>query len=71
MAKRKRGRTEAELQADKSRPGRTPKKKAEKQSKRIVAYLTPDEYRRFESQAKKEGLSLASLIMRPWREKEE
>ena len=71
MAKRKRGRTDAVIRADKLRTGRPPKKKAEKQSKRIMVYLTPDEYKRFEAEAKKEGLSLASLIMRPWRKREE
>lgn len=56
------------MRADKLRTGRPPKK-AEKQSKRIMAYLTPDEYKQFE--AKEEDLSLAALIMRPWREKED
>ena len=46
-------------------------KKAEKHSRRIMVYLTPDEYKQFEAEAKKEGLSLASLIMRPWRKKED
>ena len=46
-------------------------KKAEKHSKRIMVYLTPDEYKRFEAEAKKVGLSLASLIMRPWRKRED
>ena len=59
------------MRADKLRTGRPPKKKAEKQSKRIMVYLTPDEYKRFEAEAKKEGLSLASLIMRPWRKRED
>ena len=68
MAKK---RTDAQRAADKHRTGRPPKKRAEKQSKRIMVYLTPDEYKRFEAEAKEEGLSLASLVMRPWREKED
>ncbi len=71
MAKRKRGRTDAEIRADKLRTGRPPMKKAEKHSRRIMVYLTPDEYKQFEAEAKKEGLSLASLIMRPWRNRED
>ena len=71
MTKRKRGRTEAEIQADTLRTGRPAKKKAEKQSMRVMVYLTPAEYRRFAAEAKKTGLSLAALVMRPWREKKE
>lgn len=70
MAKRNRARTKAEKRADARRTGRPPKKPAEKQSERVMVYLTPDEHARFEAQAKSEGMSLAALIMRPWREKE-
>lgn len=48
--------------------GRPPKKKAEKQSERVMVYLTLRERARLEAMAKKEGLHLAALIMRPWRE---
>ena len=67
MAKRNRARTKAEIKADAQRTGRPRKKPSEKQSKRIMVYLTPDEYQRFEVQAKAEGVSLAALIMSPWR----
>ena len=48
--------------------GRPAKPKAEKQSKPVTVYLTPAERVRLEKMAKKEGLPLAVLIMRPWRE---
>lgn len=50
--------------------GRPRKLKAEKQSKKVTVYLTPAEQARLERLAKKEGLPLAVLIMRPWREGE-
>jgi hypothetical protein len=64
-------RTSAQIEADKLRPGRPPKLPDDKQSKRITVYLTPDEYQRFEILAQQAGVSLAELVMRPWREKEE
>lgn len=48
--------------------GRPPKPVGEKQSKRITVYLTPSEYQRFQELAEKEGVSLAELVMRPWRD---
>ena len=71
MAKRKRKRTRAERAADKLRTGRPPKPVAEKQSERVMVYLTKSERIRLEKLAEEKGLSLASLIMCPWREKEE
>jgi len=68
MGKRKR--TAAEVAADKLRTGRPRKAAREKQSERITVYLTPSERRQFERMAKKEGISLAELVMRPWREEE-
>jgi hypothetical protein len=52
----------------KRKAGRPPKPKATKQGRQITVYLTDAEYRRIAAQAKQEGLSLASFIMRPWRE---
>lgn len=54
--------------AMKKRAGRPSKSKATKQGRQITVYLTEAEYKRIAAQAKQEGLSLASLIMRPWRE---
>jgi hypothetical protein len=62
-------RTEAQVAADKLRTGRPRKPPREKQSERVMVYLTKTERRRLEELAKREGLSLSSLIMRPWREK--
>ena len=36
-----------------------------------MVYLTPVERKRLGTQAAAEGISLAALVMRPWREKEE
>ena len=66
---KKKKRTAAQIEADKLRPGRPPKLPDDKQSKRITVYLTPEEHRRFEKLAKEEGVSLAELVMRPWRAK--
>lgn len=61
-------RTKKEIAADKKRSGRPRKSLAEKQSERVMVYLTKAERTRLEKLAKRENLSLASLIMRPWRE---
>ena len=67
MAKKKR--SPAQIAADKRRTGRPPMAPKEKHSEQIMVYLTPGERKRLEKLAKKEGLPLAALIMRPWREK--
>jgi hypothetical protein len=63
MAKR----TKAQIAADKLRTGRPPKRPADKQSERVMVYLTKAERKRLETLARKKGLPLASLIMSPWR----
>lgn len=65
-----RKRTPAQIAADQLRTGRPPKPKADKQGEKVMVSLTKAERARLEKLAKKEGLPLASLIMRPWREKE-
>ena len=50
--------------------GRPPKSKATKQDRQITVYLTEAEYKRVVAQAAKAGLSLAALMMRPWREEQ-
>ena len=67
MAKK---RTDAQRAADKHRTGRPPKKSAEKWSERITVYMTKAEKARLELLAEQEGVTLASLIMRPWRDGE-
>ena len=69
MGKRERERTQAEIQADRLRKGRPPKKASDKQSERVTVNLTPAEWQRLQQLAEEEGLPLAELIMRPWREK--
>jgi len=65
----KKKRTKAQRAADKLRTGRPPKPPEEKLSEPVMVYLTKAERARLEALAKKEGITLASLIMRPWREK--
>ena len=65
----KKKRTEAQIAADKLRTGRPRKSEREKQSERVMVYLTKTERMHLEELAKREGLSLSSLIMRPWRKK--
>jgi predicted HicB family RNase H-like nuclease len=50
--------------------GRPPKPKAEKQGECIMVRVTKAERAHLEAQAKKAGLSLSSLLMQPWRVKE-
>ena len=71
MAKRTRKRTQAEIQADRMRTGRPLKSPSEKQSERVMVYLTPEERKRLEQLAEEENISLAAIIMRPWREQKE
>jgi hypothetical protein len=65
----KKKRTEAQIAADKLRTGRPRKSQREKQIERVMVYLTKAERMRLEELARREGLSLSSLIVRPWREK--
>ena len=71
MAKEKRERTQAQLAADRLRPGRPPIKASLRQTERIMVRMTPALRKRLEKQAKAEGISLAELIMKPWHEKGE
>jgi len=51
----------------KARMGRPPKPRNEKQSKRIMVSLTQAERAFLGKLAKQKGVSVASLIMLPWR----
>jgi hypothetical protein len=64
MAKK---RSAAQRAADRKRPGRPPKPIEKKRSVPVMVYLTENERIRLASQAEREGVTLASLIMRPWR----
>ena len=69
MSKKIQARTKAQIAADKRRTGRPRKATADKQKEKITIYLTTAERQRLEALAEKEGIPLAVLIMRPWREK--
>jgi hypothetical protein len=64
----KKKRTEAQIAANKLQTGRPRKSSREKQNERVMVYLTKTERRRLKELAGREGLSLSSLIMHPWRE---
>jgi hypothetical protein len=61
-------RTAAQRAADKRRTGRPAKQTSERRSKVVTVYLTEDEHARLEALATEQDASLASTIMRPWRE---
>ena len=63
-----RKRSAAQRAADKRRTGRPPKQQADKWSQRVTVYMTKAERDQLEALAKKEGVTMASLIMSPWRE---
>ena len=69
MGRRKRKRSAAQIAADKLRTGRPPKQEADRLSRLITVRLTPEERERLGKLAAAEGIPLAELIMRPWREK--
>lgn len=64
MAKK---RSAAQRAADRKRTGRPPKPIENRRSVSVMVYLTENERSRLASQAEQEGVTLASLIMRPWR----
>jgi len=47
--------------------GRPPKKASEKHSKKILLAVTPGEWRAVRTDAKKAGLTVTGLLLRPWR----
>ena len=60
-------RTKAQVEADARRTGRPPKPREEKQSEIIGVCMTPGERKRLKAEAKRLGVSLSALLMRPWR----
>jgi hypothetical protein len=66
MAKQKR--TAAQRTADQRRTGRPPKTPEERRARPVMVYLTEAEYDLLAVEAECEGITVASLIMRPWRE---
>ncbi len=67
MAKK---RSNAQRAADRKRTGRPPIAPKERRSEPVMVYLTEDERFRLEALAEQEGVTLASLLMRPWRDGE-
>ena len=63
-------RTKAEIAADKLRTGRPPKPPAQVLSERVMIRMTTAERSRLEALAKREGVPLATMVMRPWREEQ-
>jgi hypothetical protein len=63
-----RQRTRLEIEADARRTGRPPKKAKDRQLHRITVYLTDAEMAHIEALAKEAGVSLAAMVLRPWRE---
>ena len=68
MAKK---RTAAQKAADKWRTGRPPKADGEKRSEPVMVYLTKAEREELEAVAEAAGVTLATLIMSRWRDREE
>ena len=54
----------------KKRMGRPPKPSAKKFSEQFCVYLTKAERKRLEAEAKRLGISVSALLMRPWRKEE-
>ena len=51
----------------KARMGRPPKLRAEKWGWRVTVNMTRKEREQLEAEAKRFGMSLSQLLMRPWR----
>lgn len=49
------------------RMGRPPLSAKKKRSRGITVRMTPDEHERLQAEARKQGLTVSELLMRPWR----
>ena len=67
MGKTKRKRTRAQIEADAHRTGRPPKDPAHRLSDMIGVRVSPAERTRLETEARRRGISLSALLMKPWR----
>ncbi len=70
MARREKKRSRAQIVADRLRPGRPPMPAAERKSVMVLVRMTEAEQAHLKALAATAGLSLAALIMRPWREEQ-
>jgi hypothetical protein len=66
-----RKRTKAQRDADRLRSGRPPKPQAERLSEQVMVYMTSVERQRLEEIARREKVSVSSLLMRPWRKEKD
>ena len=53
---------------DMAKMGRPRKKASEKHSRKILLAVTPKEWRTIRADAKKAGLTVTGLLLKPWRE---
>lgn len=70
MKKKRHKRTRAQIEADAHRPGRPPKRPAEKRGRQVNVRMTPGEWKRLSAEARRLGVSMSALLMRPWRKGE-
>jgi len=54
----------------KKKMGRPPKSASEKQSRQINIRVTQAEWKILEAEAKRRGISISALLMKPWRKGE-
>ena len=59
--------TDNAMKKKKNKRGRPRKNPADKYSERLLIKMTPAERKRLDCESKKTGISLAGLLMRPWR----
>ena len=50
--------------------GRPPKPPAEKRGQRVLVSMTQAELQELTTEAKKHGMTISQILMRPWREEE-
>lgn len=65
--KKRRQRTKAERETDAKRTGRPPCVPGHRRTAFVGVHMTPAERRKLEAEAKRLGVSLSALLMRPWR----
>lgn len=51
------------------RIGRPPKRAADKQNNRVAVYLVPADFARLKVEAERDGLALAAVLLRAWKER--
>ena len=59
----------AKMKKKRKKPGPKPRPLEEKYSARMTVWMTPEEYRLLEQEARKQGITTSVLLMRPFRHK--